>query len=99
MYLVHVSVRPRRGGTVLSPSVAGLIALACADRGGFEHVTVHADALPHPVLGLYLRADSLAEAETSADALWRHAALFVPQLRDWELVRAEVPLLRPEAES
>ncbi|MEU9924074.1 hypothetical protein AB0H51_22755 [Streptomyces griseoluteus] len=99
MYLVHVSVRPRRGGTVLSPSVAGLIALACADQDGFEHVTVHADALPHPVLGFYLLADSLAEAETSADALWRHVALSVPELRDWELVRAEVPLLRPEAES
>jgi hypothetical protein len=40
---------------------------------------VHADALPHPVLGLYLRADSLAEAEAAADSLWRHVVLLVPQ--------------------
>ncbi|MER6687656.1 hypothetical protein [Streptomyces minutiscleroticus] len=81
---------------MLSPSAAGAIARVCTGRSGFEHVSVHVDVRPHPVLGFYLRAASLVEAEAAADSLWRHAASFVPQLEEWELVRAEVPLLRPD---
>ncbi len=94
MYLVHVSIRQRSSGAALPHAAAELITRVCAGRGGFEHLSVHADARPHPVLGFYLRADSLAEAEAAAGSLWRHAALCVAQLSDWELVRAEVPLLR-----
>ncbi|MER6450434.1 hypothetical protein DEJ51_17310 [Streptomyces venezuelae] len=80
-------------------SAAEAIAGACAGRDGFEHVSVHPDALPHPILGFYLRADSLEEAESATLSLWCRAGSAVPELRAWEPVRAEGPLFRPDLEA
>lgn len=92
MYLVHVHLRSRYGD-LLPEWTASAIAGSAAGLEGFEHVSVHADAFPHPVLGIYLRAPSLEAAEAAAEALYRQAWASHQALRDWEFIRAEVPLL------
>ncbi|MGQ4491182.1 hypothetical protein LRE75_24475 [Streptomyces sp. 372A] len=74
---------------------------ALADLPGVVHAVVHSSALPHPVVGLYLRDSGVLRAEESARTLWLRLVADEPSLRGWELVRAEVPLLvvdelRPE---
>jgi N-acetylglutamate synthase-like GNAT family acetyltransferase len=97
MYLVHVHLGPhpdgrRLPGTATTAALAGCAA-AAAGAGRLEHVSVHADAPAHPVVGVYLRAASLEAAEGAAEALWRCAAASHPWLEDWEFRCAEVPLL------
>jgi hypothetical protein len=99
MFLVHVSLRPRRPNAEIPPSAAKSIALSCAGRDGFEHVSVHPCALPHPVIGFYIQAESLKEAEAAALSLWGHASSAVAELRAWDPARAEVPLFRPDTET
>ncbi|MEV8565843.1 hypothetical protein AB0436_09745 [Streptomyces sp. NPDC051322] len=96
MYLVHVHLRTHPRGEYLPEWTAPALAHCAAGFDGFEHVTVHAAEGPHPVIGLYLRAPSLEEAESAAEGLWWSAWSTHHRLRDWEFVRAEVPLLMPE---
>lgn len=58
-----------------------------------EHVTAHPYALPVPVLGVFLRAESLVEAESLAAALCRRLLDSHAGLAGWGLRRAEAPLL------
>ncbi|MEU5041315.1 hypothetical protein [Streptomyces griseorubiginosus] len=58
-----------------------------------EHVSVHPQARPHPVVGLFLRVTSLNEAESTAEDIWFRAAAVCPQLAGWRLHRAEAPLM------
>ncbi|MFI6725988.1 hypothetical protein [Streptomyces atratus] len=60
---------------------------------------MHPGTLPHPIVGFYVHADSLKEAEAAALSLWCHASSAVAELRAWELVRAEIPLFRPDIEA
>ncbi|MEV7413714.1 hypothetical protein [Streptomyces sp. NPDC089919] len=94
MYLVHVALRPPPGGTLGADLPARLRALARPEEA-LEHVVNQPDALPYPVLGCYLVARSLVEAERTALALLRRATLLLPALRGWTVVRAQVPLLAP----
>ncbi|MFI1179799.1 hypothetical protein ACH4UT_09610 [Streptomyces sp. NPDC020799] len=66
---------------------------SAAPGDGVEHVVVHADARPGPVIGLFLRAADLRTAEATAKALWIRAREAQPWLRQWELCCAEAPLL------
>ncbi|OII69313.1 MULTISPECIES: hypothetical protein [unclassified Streptomyces] len=99
MFLVHVPIRPRRPEAEIPDSAAELIALSCAGRDDFEHVSVHPHALPHPVIGFYVRAESLSEARAAALSLWRRASSNLVQLQGWEPLRAESPLFRPDLET
>ncbi|MFJ4948490.1 hypothetical protein [Streptomyces sp. NPDC088760] len=58
-----------------------------------EHVSVHLQSRPHPVIGLFLRVASLNEAESTAEQIWVRAATACPQLAEWCLRRAEAPLM------
>ncbi|WP_133912165.1 hypothetical protein [Streptomyces sp. NBC_00582] len=60
---------------------------------------MHPATAPHLIIGFYVRADSLEEAEAAARSLWYHAGSAVEELRAWELVRAEIPLFRPDLET
>ncbi|MEU8775011.1 hypothetical protein [Streptomyces sp. NPDC048606] len=97
MYLVHVGVRAPFGAARLAPDVAGSIrALAEADEDGpVEHVSAHPYALPDPVVGVYVLADTLGEAERRTEALCRRAVRDVRALRGWHVTGVGVPLLAP----
>ncbi|MEV4439618.1 hypothetical protein AB0K09_11430 [Streptomyces sp. NPDC049577] len=92
MYLVHASLRgPRRAEF---PVHAGALVLSQADPlDRIEHVVTHAHAVPHPVLGLYVLAERLEDAEARAAGVCRRAVERCPELSGWELVSAQVPLL------
>ncbi|WP_234323933.1 hypothetical protein [Streptomyces sp. NRRL S-481] len=56
-------------------------------------MVVHPEAEPHPVIGVYIREATLERAEAFARQIWRSAVRAQPWLADWELVRAEAPLI------
>ncbi|MFF5445034.1 hypothetical protein [Streptomyces sp. NPDC012888] len=94
MYLIHAQLLAPPGTTL--PADAARYALALArPHEGVEHVTPHPHALPHPVLGVFLVADSLHEAEDRAAALCRRLLECHEGMAGWGLRRAEVPLLAP----
>ncbi|MFF5449416.1 hypothetical protein [Streptomyces sp. NPDC012888] len=94
MYLVHLALRPPPGATLDPQLPARLRALALPGER-LEHVVDHPDGNPHPVLGLYLIAGSLAEAEGTARSIGLRATALLPALRGWSLAGAHVPLITP----
>ncbi|MER5934831.1 hypothetical protein [Streptomyces sp. NPDC002054] len=96
MYLVHIHLQAPLPGDRLPHRAAAQIAGHAAGREGLLHVSVHPDPEDRPVVGVYLRAGSLAEAEAAAVRLWQLAQTAIPPLARWTLLRAEVPLL-PQA--
>lgn len=90
MYLVHLAVAPL-GDARLPVEIRQTLEAIAPDV--LEHVSVHAQARPHPVIGLFLRVASLNEAETTAKLIWERATAASPQLAAWRLRRAEVPLI------
>ncbi|MEU1816298.1 hypothetical protein ABZ543_14035 [Streptomyces roseifaciens] len=93
MYLVHVGLRRPRRTTELPAEIGELVLSRALPRERIEHISVHPHARPHPVLGVYLLADRLEEAEAHAEQACRRAIARCPQLAWWELVDAQVPLL------
>ncbi|MEU6315285.1 hypothetical protein [Streptomyces sp. NPDC047014] len=93
MYLVHIHLSaPPDGGRLPRTTAADLTAHA-EDRRNLLHISVHPDPEDHPVVGVYLRAASLTEAEAAAVRLWQRAQADTAPLAGWTLLRAEVPLL------
>ncbi|MEV7390511.1 hypothetical protein [Streptomyces sp. NPDC091215] len=97
IYLVHIHLSPRRPGALLPSECASVVA-GSASRPGVAHVVVHSLAEPYPVVGLYLQEATLERAEAFARRIWERAVVAEPALGDWELVRAEVPLLQVDEE-
>ncbi|MFJ7150875.1 hypothetical protein ACIQVT_22155 [Streptomyces sp. NPDC100445] len=95
MYLVHLAIVPS-GDVPLPAEIKQMLEATAPDV--LEHVSVHRQARPHPVIGLFLRVASLNEAETTAEQVWILAAAACPQLAEWCLRRAEAPLLLHELE-
>ncbi|MFI9722422.1 hypothetical protein ACIHFE_22640 [Streptomyces sp. NPDC052396] len=92
MYLVHVGLCGPQVMKLPDNARELVLAHACPEDG-VEHVVAHPHAEPHPVLGLYLRADRLSTAESRAARVCRRAIERSPELADWELLSAQVPLL------
>ncbi|MFD0122579.1 hypothetical protein [Streptomyces virginiae] len=91
MYLVHAHLQAPPGGA-LPPDTPSLVwAQAYLDEG-LEHVVAHPCALPHPVLGFYVRAENLTAAELKAHELCRRLLDRV-EFAGWSLVRAEAPMV------
>ena len=90
MYLVHLTIASP-GNASLPAEIKQVLEATALDV--LEHVSVHSQARPHPVISLFLRVASLKEAETTAEQIWERAAAACPQLTEWSLLRAEVPLL------
>ena len=97
MYLVHLRLRRADGsppGALPDGMGAGLRASARAEDG-VEHVVVHADARPHPLLGVYVIADRIEEAEANAARVWERARAARPEFGAWALIEARTPLIAP----
>lgn len=94
MYLVHARLRGP-AGTLLPDSVVTMVRSCAHIADGLECVVVHADARPHPVLGLYLIAEDLEDAESRAAGMCRRTVDRYPLMAGWELVDAQVPLIGP----
>lgn len=94
MYLVHIHLRPFVAGETLPEDTAAVV-LAAGRGAGVEHVAVHGRGDGHPVVGVYVRAASLAAAEALTEDVWRRASGTDGRLGRWLPLRAEVPLLLP----
>ncbi|THA88219.1 hypothetical protein E6R61_26805 [Streptomyces sp. LRa12] len=91
MYLVHAQLTAPPGGCL--PADVARRALALARTGErVEHVTAHPHAIPNPVLGFFVVAESLFEAEELVAVMCRRLLNTHAQLRGWALLGAEVPL-------
>ncbi|GAA0380410.1 hypothetical protein [Streptomyces blastmyceticus] len=97
MYLVHARLQGPPGAS-LPLETRSLVRSQIRDGDGVEHVTVHPHALPHPVVGLYVRADSLAAAETRVARLCR-LLLGCAGFDGWSLPAVEAPMVVPFYES
>ncbi|MER6444107.1 hypothetical protein [Streptomyces venezuelae] len=92
MYLVHAGLRAPRD-TCAAIDLRSLIRSRLGPGDGAEHISVHPHARPDPVIGLYLRAGSLVEAEEHAAVLIRLLLSRCPELADWTPLRPQVPLI------
>lgn len=94
MYLIHAHLEPLPGGAVPGDAGARVVALTRPEEG-VRHVTLHAEAQPRPVLGLFVAASSLTAAETVARALCERAVELDPGLAGIRVLRCEAPLIGP----
>lgn len=94
MYLVHAALRPGQGSR-LPPDLAAHIRSLARPHEAVEHVSVHPDAKPDPVIGIYLLTERMAEAEENARALCGRAVAALAALQGWSVLRVEVPLITP----
>ncbi|MGW0771828.1 hypothetical protein [Streptomyces sp. NPDC002676] len=95
MYLIHIRLRADSKSSILPVDIGDLVRAAARPEEHVEHVVTHPRAQPHQVLGVYLLAERLEDAEARATALCRRALESVSALRGWELVGAEAPLVAP----
>jgi hypothetical protein len=85
MYLVH-ALLVGNDHTALPPDTTALVLQCAQPEDGLEHIVVHADASPGPVLGLILLAPSLESSERAAEAVCRRALRTHDSLRGYTLV-------------
>lgn len=92
MYLIHVGLRAPDG--VFLPPDTNAIVMSCSiPRDGLEHISVHADAEGGPVLGLYLSASGLSQAEQAAAELVSRALAKCPSLTPFTMVTCGAALV------
>ncbi|MEV7024828.1 hypothetical protein [Kitasatospora sp. NPDC093558] len=94
MYLVHVSLH-RAPGAELPEETADWVRAAARPDERVEHVVAHPRAVPAPVVGIFLLADRLEDAEALALLVYRRAMAQRPGLAGWLPLHARVPLLAP----
>ena len=96
MYLIHVTLQPA-GPSVRAaelPVNAGEMLFSVAlPEERIEHVAVHSRALPHPVVGVYVLAGRIEEAEDRATRFCGRALAACPAFAGWHPVRAQAPLV------
>ncbi|WP_406114121.1 hypothetical protein [Kitasatospora purpeofusca] len=93
MYLVHVSLHSPAGPAPLPDGARERLLAAAVAEEGIEHLCVHTGAEPHPVLGVFLLADRVEDAEDRAQAFCRRAVAPVPALAGWRVQHGQVPLV------
>ncbi|GAA3027536.1 hypothetical protein GCM10020229_43710 [Kitasatospora albolonga] len=98
MYLIHVELRQSAQGAQLPTETAELIRATARPEDCLEHVVVHGRVVPHPVVGLFLIADDLHQAERRAAVLMDRAVHLHPALLGWGTGRAAAPLIAPAVE-
>ncbi|MFF8381051.1 hypothetical protein ACF07V_33510 [Streptomyces sp. NPDC015661] len=95
MYLIHAALGPLGPDAVLPPRLSDLLLSAARPDERVEHVVTHIHARPHPVVGVFLLAGSLNDAEARGEALCRRVLETQPSLEACELMGATVPLVAP----
>jgi hypothetical protein len=95
MYLVHLHLRPTDSSPLraLPERIGTGLRAAARAEDGVEHVVVHGDARPYPVLGVFVVADRLEDAEANAARVWERALSSYSELGGWGLVEAGTPLI------
>ncbi len=95
MYLVHLRLRRADGSPpcALPDAMGAWLRAAARAEDHVEHVVVHGDARPHPVLGVYVIADRIEEAEENAARAWERAQVLHPAFRGWALIEARTPFI------
>ncbi|MEV7776780.1 hypothetical protein [Kitasatospora sp. NPDC088351] len=95
MYLVHTALQPGAAGGPLPPDARELLLAAARVEDRIEHVVLHPHAVPHPVLGVYLLADSMEEAEARVAGFCDRALAAVRPFTGWCAAPPTVPLVVP----
>ncbi|MEV0381744.1 hypothetical protein [Nonomuraea sp. NPDC050643] len=92
MYLVHAELRPKDGG--IPPEHTGQLIFGCRrPADGIEHVVLHADGSDGGLVGLFVLAPSVEEAEHTAAAVCRRALDSSPELAGFLLGRCGVRIV------
>ncbi|MEV4758792.1 hypothetical protein AB0J86_27360 [Micromonospora sp. NPDC049559] len=94
MYLIH-ALLSGDGHAALPPDTAALVMQSAQPEDGLQHVVVHADASPGPVLGLLLLAPSLESSELAAQTIIRRALQTHDSLRGYTLVSCGAAMPAP----
>ncbi|MFF7337756.1 hypothetical protein ACFZAT_10460 [Streptomyces sp. NPDC008163] len=84
---------PRSRGDVLPDSTRAAMTHAAVGIAKVVYIALHPGTEPGPVIGVYLASASLLDAETAARDIWQAARDSHSWLREWVLVRAEVPIM------
>ncbi|GAA3842345.1 hypothetical protein GCM10022403_087890 [Streptomyces coacervatus] len=92
MYLVHIHLRPLAAGESL-PDDTATVMMSAGLEVGLEHAVAHLASTPRPVIGVYVRAATLDEAESLAEDIWWRASGTDRRLGRWVPLRVEVPLM------
>ncbi|WP_405017021.1 hypothetical protein OHV05_07960 [Kitasatospora sp. NBC_00070] len=95
MYLVHTVLTPGRTGGPLPDGAREILRAALRPEDRIEHLVLHSGAESAAVLGAYLLADSLAEAESRAALFCHHALSTLPQFAGWGAEPSTVPMVAP----
>ncbi|MFF9853756.1 hypothetical protein [Streptomyces litmocidini] len=94
MYLIHVQLAAPADALIPDGIGAEALRLALPEER-VEHVCLHPKGPRGPVLGVYLLAESLAEAEERAAVLCERLLAHHPGLAGWSPRRAEAAFLAP----
>jgi hypothetical protein len=94
-YLNHAARRPPYASAELPPNPDVLLRSLAAPAEPVEHVSVHPDAAPDPVVGVFVLADRLEDAERRAATLCRRAVDTTAELRGWTYRRVGAPPVVP----
>ncbi|MET8629732.1 hypothetical protein ABZW30_39410 [Kitasatospora sp. NPDC004669] len=95
MYLVHAALRPPYAGAPLPPDVGTLLRSLATREEAVEHVSVHPAAEPDPVVGVFVLADRLTDAERRVAELCRRAVSTAAELSGWTYGRVGAPMVTP----
>ncbi|MEU9075899.1 hypothetical protein ACFYUY_19445 [Kitasatospora sp. NPDC004745] len=95
MYLVHAVLRPVSPGLALPSDARELLRGEVWPEDRIEHLVVHPHPGADPVLGVYLLADRLEDAEARTDRFCHRALTALPQFAGWRAARGAAPLLAP----
>jgi hypothetical protein len=95
MYLVHLRLRRTDASPVcaLPEQIGAGVRAAARVEDCVEHVVVHGDARADLVLGVYVVADRIEDAEASAARVCRRALTSRPSLGGWVLIETRTPLI------
>ncbi|MFF2954188.1 hypothetical protein ACFVVU_22955 [Kitasatospora sp. NPDC057965] len=103
MYLIHARIQPPGPApgpdAPLGPGAARALLAAALPQERIEHVVVHPadgdDGCDCVVLGVFLLAERLEDAECTVAAFCRRTAEVLPALRGWTLSSVNAPLVAP----
>ncbi|WP_052707213.1 hypothetical protein [Streptomyces rubellomurinus] len=95
MYLIHAELRAPAPGAALGADPARALLAAALPAERIEHVVVHEGTGPGAVLGVYVIAERLAEAESAVAGFCRRALPTLPAFGGWTVLRVGAPLVAP----
>jgi hypothetical protein len=93
VYLVHITLIPPPDDRTLPPWTGVALMDALPDSRGIEHVTVHEREPGREIVGVFVRAGSLREAEHAVAEAWRGFVRARRELGAWAVLNVGAPLI------